>query len=350
MKRTILTTLAATALLAIPACKGGASAAGGKLIPEQATIMAGIDVGGLLKSKLYADNKAIAESQAGYKEVVEAAKGCNLDPEKAITSVLIGTDAKDGVAVVITGTGIGDEKNLTCIADKAKEKNNGKVPFTIADEGGKKTIKMDDGTGYIVDAGTVVIASKPWAAAVKDLVDGKGKAAVDGAHKDLFTRADQSRHIWFAGVAPEQLAGMAKAQGEVDVKDFSGSIDLSDGLGVKLAAGLGSADQASGLKKKADEALPMAKMGLAMVGLPATVADTVKIDAKDALLSFEISLSASDLKTLQEKAGGLGGLMGGGGGGGMGAPAEPAAPPTPPTEPPAAAPPAEGAPAEAPAH
>jgi hypothetical protein len=350
MKRTILTTLAATALLAIPACKGGASAAGGKLIPEQATIMAGIDVGGLLKSKLYADNKAIAESQAGYKEVVEAAKGCNLDPEKAITSVLIGTDAKDGVAVVITGTGIGDEKNLTCIADKAKEKNNGKVPFTIADEGGKKTIKMDDGTGYIVDAGTVVIASKPWAAAVKDLVDGKGKAAVDGPHKDLFTRADQSRHIWFAGVAPEQLAGMAKAQGEVDVKDFSGSVDLSDGLGVKLAAGLGSAEQASGLKKKADEALPMAKMGLAMVGLPATVADTVKIDAKDALLSFEISLSASDLKTLQEKAGGLGGLMGGGGGG-MGAPpAEPAAPPTPPAEPPAAAPPADGAPAEAPAH
>jgi hypothetical protein len=115
MKRTILTTLAATALLAIPACKGGASAAGGKLIPEQATIMAGIDVGGLLKSKLYADNKAIAESQAGYKEVVEAAKGCNLDPEKAITSVLVGTDAKDGVAVVITGTGIGDEKNLTCV-------------------------------------------------------------------------------------------------------------------------------------------------------------------------------------------------------------------------------------------
>jgi hypothetical protein len=350
MKRTILTTLAATALLAIPACKGGASAAGGKLIPEQATIMAGIDVGGLLKSKLYADNKAIAESQAGYKEVVEAAKACNLDPEKAITSVLVGTDAKDGVSVVITGTGIGDEKNLTCIADKAKEKNGGKVPFTIADEGGKKALKFDDGTGYIVDAGTVVIASKSWAAAVKDLVDGKGKAAVDGPHKDLFTRADQSRHIWFAGVAPEQLAGMAKAQGQVDVKDFSGSIDLSDGLGVKLAAGLGSAEQASGLKKKADEALPMAKMGLAMVGLPATVADTVKIDAKDTLLSFEISLSASDLKTLQEKAGGLGGLVGGGAGGPPPS-AEPAIPPPAAPADPAAAPAAPPAdPAAAPAH
>jgi hypothetical protein len=345
MKRTIFTTLAATALLTIPACKGGASASGGKLIPEQATIMVGVDVAGLMKSKLYVDNKAKLESQAGYKEMAEAAKACNLDPEKAVSSVLLGTDAKDGFAVVFTGDGIGDEKNLTCVADKAKEKNNGKVPFTIADEGGKKTLKMDDGTGYIIDARTVVIASKPWAAAVKDLVDGKGKAAVDGANKDIFSRADQSKHVWFAGVAPEQVAGMAKAGPvPVDVKDFSGSLDLSSGLGLKFAAGLGNDQQAADLKKKADEQLPMAKMGLALIGLPATVADTVKIDAKGNVISLEMSMSDADLKTAQEKlgalAGGGGGFPMGGGGGDAMPPAEPAAPPTPPpaegTPPPAA--------------
>jgi hypothetical protein len=346
MKRTILTTLAATALLMIPACPGGSSASGGKLIPEAATIMVGVDVGGLMKSKLYTDNKAMIDSRPEYKEMADAAKGCNLDPEKAISSVLVGTDGKENAAVVITGDGLGDEKNLTCIGDKIKEKNNGKVPFTIVDEGGKKTLKMDDGTGYIVDARTIVFASKSWAAAVKDLTDGKGKSAQDGPNKDLFARADQSKHIWFSGQAPAQISEMAKGQAQVDVKDFSGSVDLSDGLGVKLAAGLASAEQATGLKKKADEALPMAKMGLAMVGLPATVADSVKIDAKDAMLSFSMSMSAADLKTLQEKAGGLmGGMMGG-----MGGPppmAEPAAPP-PAAEPPAAAPPAEGAPAPTP--
>lgn len=346
MKRTILTTLAASALLAVPACKGGASAAGGKLIPEQATVMVGVDVAGLMKSKLYTDNKAMMESRAEYKEMAEAAKACNLDPEKALSSVLVGTDAKDGVAVVLTGQGIGDEKNLTCIADKAKEKNNGKVPFTITDEGGKKTFKIDDGkaTGYIVDAGTIVIASQPWAAAVKDLMDGKGKSSQDGPNKALFDRADHSKHIWFSGLTPPDLAGMAKSQAEVDVKDFSGSVDLSDGLAVKLAAGLGAADQAANIKKKADEALPMAKMFLPAVGLPATVIDSVKVDAKDTLLSIEMSLSAADLKTLQEKAGGLMGGLGGGMGGGMGAgPAEPAEAPA--EAPPAEAPPAEGAPA-----
>lgn len=310
--------------------------------------MVGVDVAGLMKSKLYTDNKALVESKAEYKEMAEAAKACNLDPEKALSSVLVGTDAKDGVAIVLTGDGLGDEKNLTCIADKAKEKNNGKTPFTIVDEGGKKTLKMDegDGTGYIVDGRTIVIATKPWAAAVKDLIDGKGKSSQDGPHKDLFARADQSKHVWAAGVAPEQLAGMAKGAGaDVDVKNFSGSLDLSDGLGISVTAGLGSAEQASGLKKKADEALPMAKMGLAMVGLPATVADSVKIEAKDALLSFEMKMSAADLKTAQEKLGALagGGLpFGGGGGGGAPEPVE-----APPVEAPSAedAPPAEGAPA-----
>lgn len=342
MKRTILTTLAVTALLAIPACKGGASAAGGKLIPEQATIMVGIDVGGLMKSKLYTDNKALMDSQAEYKEMAEAAKACNLDPEKALSSVLLGTDAKD-FAVVLTGEGLGDEKNLTCIAEKAKEKNDGKVPFTISDEGGKKVLNMDDGVGYIVDARTIVVASKPWGAAVKDLTDGKGKSAQDGPNNALFSRADQSKHVWFSGLAPEQVAGMAKAQGGVDVKDFSGSVDLSDGLGVKLAAGLASAEQAAGLKKKADELLPMAKMGLPLMGLPATVADSVKIEAKDALIHFEMSMSAADLKTAQEKLGALGGgLPFGGGGGGGGAP-------EPMDAPPAADAPAEGAPTGAPA-
>lgn len=346
MKRTIFTTLAATALFGLTACKGGGtSATGGKLIPEQATIMVGVDVGGLMKSKAYTDNKAALESRSEYKEMAEAAKACNLDPEKALNSVLLGTDAKDNFAVVLSGEGLGDEKNLSCIADKAKEKNNGKAPFTIADEGGKKVLKSEDGdgTGYIVDGRTVVVASKNWAAAVKDLVDGKGKSAQDGPHKDLWNRADQSKHIWFSGVAPEQLAGMAKGQG-VDVKDFSGSLDLSSGLAVKLDAGLGSAEQATNLKKMADENIPAAKPLLGLMGLPATLADNIKVEAKDTVLHVEVSISEADMKTLQEKAGAFAG-MGGGMGGAPPMPAEPAMPP--PAVPPtdggaAAAPPAEG--------
>lgn len=341
MKSKIPLTLAALALFGLPACGGGASAAGGKLIPEQATIMGGIDVAGLMKTKLYTDNKAEVEKQREYKEVADAAKACNLDPEKAIASILFGTDGKDGVAAVITGDGIGDEKNLTCVADKAKEKNNGKAPFTIVDEGGKKILKMDDGKGqgFIVDGRTIVFASEPWKAAVKDLIDGKGKAATDGPNKDLFARADQSKHIWGAGIIPAEMAGAGKGAG-VDPKDASGSLDMSDGLAIKATVTVASAEQAEAAKKKADEGIGMLKGLAPMMGLPPKVADSISVTAKGAQISVEASITNDDIKTLKEKAGGmLGGMMGGGGGGGgMDAPPMDAPPAEKPAADPAAAP------------
>jgi hypothetical protein len=314
MKQKILVSLAATALLGLTACKGGATAAGGKLIPEQATIMVGIDVGGLMKTKLYGENKAEFEKQKDYSEMAAAAKACNLDPEKALNSVLIGTDGKANVVAVLTGEGLGDEKNLTCIADKAKEKNGGKTPFTIVDEAGKKTLKLEsgEGTGYIVDGKTVVFASKAWEGAVKDLIDGKGKSANDGPNKDLFDRADRSKHIWAAGLVPAEMAGGAKSMG-ADAKDFSVSFDLSDGLALKAMVGLASADQATDLKKKGDDNLPGAKMMAGMMGVPPKALETVKIDTKDNMITVEASLSNDDLKIIKDKAGAM---MGGAGGGG----------------------------------
>ena len=337
MKQTIFVTLAATALIGLTACKGGASAAGGKLIPEQATIMAGIDVGGLLKTRAYTDNKGQLEKQKEWTDFSAAAKACNLDPEKAISSILIGTDGKANVAAVITGEGIGDEKNLTCVADKAKEKNGGKTPFTIADEGGKKMLKMDggDGVGFIVDGKTVVFASKAWEGAVKDLIDGKGKPATEGPNKDLFARADQSKHMWAAGLVPAEAAAGAKGLGG-DPKDFSISLDLGDGLAVKAAVGLASADQAKDLKKKADDALPGAKMMAGMMGVPAKAVETLKVDTKDNQITVEASLTSDDLKQLQDKAAAMLGGMGGGMGGS--APPMPIEEPAKPPVDPAAAP------------
>lgn len=341
MKQTIFVTLAATALFGLSACKGGENAAGIKLIPEQATIIGGIDVAGLMKTKHYTDNKGMLEAQREWTEMSAAAKACNLDPEKALSGILFGTDGKANVVAVITGEGLGDEKNLTCIADKAKEKNGGKTPFTIADDGGKKVLRMDsgDGTGFIVDGKTVVFASKGWEGAVKELMDNKGKAAVDGPNKDIFNRADKSKHIWAAGLVPAEAAGMTKSVG-ADAKDFSVSLDLADGMAFSAAVGLASADQAQALKKKADEGLAAIKGIAPMLGIPAKALETLKIDTKDNQITVAASMSHDDVKQLQEKAGAA---MMGLGGGGMGAPppmdpppAVEAAPAVPPTDPAAA--------------
>ncbi|MEZ4454517.1 MAG: hypothetical protein R3B09_34010, partial [Nannocystaceae bacterium] len=310
MKKTFTTALAATAIFGITACSGG-SAAGTKLIPEQATVLIGIDIGGLTKTSLYADNKAMLDQAGDAKEMMEAAKGCNIELEK-MGSLLIGTDAaepKPNVTVVFTGEGVGDEKNLTCIAEKAKEKS-GKVPFTIADEGGRKVLKMDDddGIGYIVDAKTVVIATKAWAGPTKDLIEGKGKSAADGPNKDLFARADQKKHIWFAGLIPAAAAGQLKGSPAEGVKDFSGSLDLSNGVAVTLAAGVESADKAKELKDMAEKQYAMVKGMSALIGVPASVADSVKFDTSGNAISVSASATPDDIKAIKEGAGKMMGM------------------------------------------
>lgn len=343
MKKTFTTALAGAVLASVTACQGGGAPGGMKLIPEQATIVIGVDIGGLLKTKAYQDNKAMIESGEA-KEMMEAMKGCNLNPE-SLGTILIGTDGKDpkpNVTAVFTGAGIGDEKNLTCISDKAKEKT-GEAPFTIADEGGKKVLKMkdDDGVGYIVDAKTVVIATKDWAGATKELIEGKGKSAADGANKDLFGRADQKKHVWFAGVLPEAaLAGLKGSPAE-GLKDFSGSLDLSSGLAFTVTAGATDADKAKAMKDQIDQQWPLAKGMAGMFGIPQPVVDSVKFDLSGSAISVSATITEADMKAIQDQAGKmLGGGMGGGMGGDMGAP--------PVEAPPADAPPTEGgAPAEA---
>ena len=62
MKKTFTTALAGAVLASVTACQGGGAPGGMKLIPEQATIVIGVDIGGLLKTKAYQDNKAMIES------------------------------------------------------------------------------------------------------------------------------------------------------------------------------------------------------------------------------------------------------------------------------------------------
>ncbi len=296
MKRTITITLAATALIGLTACKGGGGAAASKLIPEQATIMGGADLGGLMSSSLYKDNKDKMEDEKA-KEMLEAAKGCNIDIEK-LGSLVFGTDGGENVAFVITGAGIGEDANIDCIGKKIEEKA-GKAPWTK--DG--KTLTIDEGkaTAYIVDGKTIAFASKGWAGAVKELVDGKGKAAVDGPNKDLFARADKSKHLWFAGKVPEGMAGMAGPQAE-GLKDVSGYLHLSGGLQLHIAAGFEKAEQATGLKDMASGGLQMAKPMLKAQNLPETLVDGIKIDAKDTVLSVDAKISDEDLKKVSEMA------------------------------------------------
>ncbi|MCA9714365.1 MAG: hypothetical protein H6713_06975 [Myxococcales bacterium] len=253
-----------------------------------------------MKSSLYSSAEEQALKDGDAKEMMEAAKGCNIDI-KQFNSIVFGTDGKDGVAAVITAPGIGEEANLNCISDKVKEKK-GEAPFTI--EGNVLKMAKEDGTAYIVDGKTLAFATSSWAGAVKDLIDGKGTSAFDGPNKDIFAKADKSKHIWFAGKVPAEMAS-GPAEG---LESAVGSLDFSSGLALQATATFADAEKATALQDMAKGGLAMGKGMAESKGIPGSVVDGVEIVAKGKDLNASVTISKEDLDKINES---LKGMMGG---------------------------------------
>lgn len=306
MTRTFATTTFAVALFGLSACKGGAGDAI-KLIPEGANVIGGADLNALMNSSAYKDNVDKIET-AETKEFLDAASACNVgkDKWKNVTFGMNTESPDKKVAMVVNVDGLGKKENLECISGKIKEKApDGEAPFTIEEADGKLTLKSDDGTGYVVNDNMVVFAGADWASAVKELVDGKGKAAVDGNLKDLVGRANTKAHVWAAGEIPADMAS-GPAEG---AKDATVAIDVSDGLGIDASVGFGDAEAA---KAKADELNKMydsQKGAAGAMGVPSTVTDSVKIEAKDTAVHVAAKATAEDLKKISDS---VGKMMGGG--------------------------------------
>lgn len=300
MKRTFATTTFAIALLGIGACKGGGGDAV-KLVPDAATVIGGVDIAGLQKSPIWEDNKKFLE-EGEAKEGLDAAKECNIGLDKWKT-VTFGMDPMKGdsaMVLVFNADGIGKKENLECIHGKIKEKD-GNEPWTMEEKDGKLVLTIDEGkaTGYVINDNTLAVAGKDWAGSVKELIDGKGKAAVDGSLKDVVGRADKGKTIWAAGNLPADLLKGSPAEGATDA---AASVDLSAGFGLAASVAFGSAEDA---KAKADELqkqFDQMKGMATTMGAPQAAVDSVKIEAKDAAVQLSASITAEDLKKVQEAA------------------------------------------------
>lgn len=299
MKRTFAITTISLSLLGLSACKGGAGDAM-KFIPDGASVIGGADLAALQKSAAWEENKEKIESgEAG--ETMKAAEACNLG-KATWKSVVFGADVENAegkMVIVFNVDGVGKKENLECIAGKIKEKSE-KDPWTMEEADGKLTLTIDEGkaTGYVVNDNMLVVAGKDWAGSVKELIDGKGKAAVDGSLKDVVGRAKTSEHVWVAGNIPESMA-KGPAEG---LKSGQVSMNFSDGIAIAGDLGFGSADDAT---KKAEEFNKQFEQLKGMAGemVPKAVMESVKIESKDTAVHVEAKASKDDIKTISEKAG-----------------------------------------------
>lgn len=294
MKRTLCTAILALGFVGLPGCKGaGADAA--KLIPDAATVVAGVDVAALVKSGVYASSKDQIEKEGNA--VLEAGKACNLGVD-TFKTVTIGFDpATRGFAAVVNADGIGKVENLDCLSAKLEEQD-GRKPWTIEEKDGKKVLALEDGTlGYIVNEGSLVFASKDWTGKVKELIDGKGSSVFDGPLKDVIARADTGKTIWIAGTIPSERLKGTPGEG---AKDAAGSIDLGSGIDISGSIAFGSPDDATKKKDELTKQLETMKPLADTLGVPKAVIDSVEIGASGSAVTVSVRATEEDLKQLKD--------------------------------------------------
>ena len=271
-----------------------------KLIPADAALLAHIDMKGLSGSPLWAANKALMDADPEVKKQMDAFAACNM-PFNGFRTVDIGVGAEaKNIAVVATGGGIGKAENLRCLQDKLKD-NQWKLEDVA---GGKPRLVFDSGEafGYLFDDDTLAIATKAWDGQVTSLMAGKGTSVRDGGLKDVLAQADQSKHVWFAGNLPPQLAAIATAQpgmsGMAGLKSVAGSLDLSAGLGLVLAFGMENADRAKTSLAEVQKQFASVKPMAGMLGIPMTAVDKVTFAARDAAVTMTASLTMDEINAM----------------------------------------------------
>jgi hypothetical protein len=234
-------------------------------------------------------------------EMMTALEGCKLGKE-TWKSVVFGADPSGGdakVAFVLTVDGVGKKENLECIAGKMKEKD-GEDPWTMEEKDGKMVLTMTDGkgTGWVVDDNTVAVAGKDWEGAVKELIDGKGKSAIDNSLKDVVARTDTSKTIWGAGKIPAEMAEGPAA----GAKDAAGWVDLSAGLELLVAVGFDTEETAKAKTDELTQAFETVKGGAAAFGVPESVVNSVKIEAKGTAVQASGKATKEDIATISDAA------------------------------------------------
>ncbi len=287
------------AALSLSACKSGGVGAGSdaiKLVPDSAEMIGGVNVQSMMKSPLYADNKDKMEAEA--KEMMDAAKACNIDPEK-LDGILFGADSKQNGVVVIVGDGVGKEDNVKCAIDKIKEKDSS-AKIEIKDKDGRKAVEVDGGKafGYMVNDRTLAFASADWNSKLIERIDGKGTAATEGSLKEVLTMTDTSKSIWFAGNIPSDAA--AALGPASSAKRVGGWMDFSAGLALNVTASFGSADDATKVADEAKKQFDDVKGLAGLIGIPGSVVESVKIEASDTKVSVSASATVDDVKAISE--------------------------------------------------
>lgn len=301
MKRICWTTSLAVSLLVLPACKGGSDVEAVKLVPDEAEFIVGINPKALTSSEVYKIFKDELEGEADFKEAMDAFEDCGLKPME-FDAVIVGATASEDFVAVVVGEGIGKDKNAECVIKNIQKMGGEEQIAEVDKKDGKKIIQFEDGRAYLVNKNTLALTTTSWQDEIGELVDKKGKPAVDNSKKGLYGKVDNKAAVWFLAEVPPDVAAMGAMMGApelADVKTAAGSVDLSKGVAVSFLAGFGDDGKANAVVEKVTGMLDEVK-GSEEAKEFESIVNSFKIEASGGDVTMSVSASVDDIKKASE--------------------------------------------------
>lgn len=277
-------------LLPWPLLRGGM-----RYIPDGANLLIGLDAVKVFGSAVMKDNQdMLAYGDVG--EVIAAAEACNVGMSTWKYAVVGGNTEEDKeVVVVLSATDIGKKDTLDCIGKKVIEKDP-QDTFELGEEDGRVVVSggIDGQKMYAISDDVVALVGADWLETFEDLLDGKGKTAVEGSLNDVLASVDQSKHIYFGMAA---TADMQEGATET-LKYVTGTVYLSAGISVAVWAEFADSAAATAVASQAITQFDDVKGMAGMFGIPYGVVENVNIEAKGAAAGFSVSAAGNDLEQL----------------------------------------------------
>lgn len=268
-----------------------------------------IDVDHLRRGKLFPELEKLLAAEKP--EVLTAMAECGV-PLAKLEGLVLGFSETNDMVFGVRAEGLGDATTLDCLAGKY-EKLEGKPPWKRVTGTCETTLEVDDGDGkgFVVGRDMVVLASKSLEASMSRRVAGKDRSALDGRLGWARKEVEMGSTGWVAiNVSPSVASSMGASM--TGLSRVGMSFDATKGLGLRVGAGFSSSAEAKAAAKELEAQLVQVKVMLPMLGLPASVGDTIEVGTKGTVLRLAMFLQLSDLEALHKLATG-GGSLGSGG-------------------------------------
>lgn len=224
----------ALALLGPPACPDVPSDLA-TLVPEGATIVAGVDVDAFAKTAVGRATLPALRGDLQLAETLEVLDDCGVQLERTYAAV-VARDGGDGRLAIIQGRGLGEAATLTCLAAELEARSDGATAWTRRERGCVDTLELGGALGgpgaraWVANQFTLVWASGPFVEPVEDVLLGEVPPTLPANLATELGRVDRDAHAWLAArLGEDERAALPWAWAR-ETTALTVAIDLSDGL------------------------------------------------------------------------------------------------------------------------